>query len=129
MTLIVASPLNDGLNNSVTTCSIVASKINIAAHLNSSPRVFTKKTLSPQLYSSESGGGSNPHQLDEAIKVMASHVVELHDNGGEVMHVPPGEDISERLVPVTADNQPGDTGINEAGDGKPGGLEYSGIKF
>lgn len=82
--------------------------------------------LFPQIYSPESGGG-NPHQLDEAIKVMASHVVELHDNGGEVMHVPPGEDISERLVPVTADTQGSDNGITESGDGKPNSSGQTGI--
>ena len=32
---------------------------------------------------------------------MANHVEEL-GSGGEVMHVPPGEDISERLPLVTA---------------------------
>lgn len=48
---------------------------------------------------------------------MASHVVELHDNGGEVIHVPPGEDISERLVPVTADAQGTNSNIKELGEG------------
>ena len=70
-----------------------------------------------QIYPPESSAG-NQHQLDEAIKVMASHVVELHDNGGEVIHVPPGEDISERLVPVTADGQGSNSNIEESGEGK-----------
>ena len=59
--------------------------------------------------------------VEDAISVMANHVnhVENHveelGNGGEVMHVPPGEDISERLPSVTG-GQGNDTCSEDNGD-------------
>ena len=50
--------------------------------------------------------------VEDALSVMANHVEEL-GNGGNVMHVPPGEDISERLPSVTGGN---DACSEEAGE-------------
>ena len=72
----------------------------------------------PQLYSPDpashltpSNGGSTEH-LEDALSVMANHV-DVLDNGGDVMDVPPGEDISERLPSVTGTN---DMHNEEAGE-------------
>ncbi len=60
-----------------------------------------------------------PQCLEDAISVMANHVEEM-GNGGEIMQVPPGEDISERLTLVTAlsgRRRSKDITGNDSGDG------------
>ncbi len=47
--------------------------------------------------------------MEDALSVMANHAGEEMGNGGDqVMHVPPIEDISERLPSVTGTQSPQD---------------------
>jgi hypothetical protein len=62
---------------------------------------------SSHLPSGSAGGGSTEH-LEDALSVMASHVKVL-GNDGDVIDVPPGEDISERLPSVTGGNDSDET--------------------
>ena len=61
----------------------------------------------PTLVESRPPSDPTPHvsggesvSVEEALSVMANHVEEM-GNGGEMMHVPPDEDISEHLPSVT----------------------------
>lgn len=63
----------------------------------------------PHVSQALSGGGGDGVDVEDALSVMANHVEEMGSGAeGQVMHVPPIEDISERLPSVTGSQSPQD---------------------